>query len=141
MMKFFVILMVILSFNLGCFGPVEPTHPLDEDTPIADQAKGSIRLTLFVPTTAEVAGYVSLQASRSPNTQRRLYLEDFSFKGNITESNGESYVSYSSNVNKLEPDIYGLYSFVPSLQFEETLVFELDPNGVLDLEIHLASLQ
>ena len=140
-MKFFVTLMFTLLFSFGCFGPVEPTHPLDEDTPVADQAKGSINLTLLLPMTAEVAGYVSLQASRSPNTPRRLYLEDFSFKGNITESNGKSYVSYSKKVNKLEPDIYGLYSFVPSLQFEETPLFELDPNGVLDLEIRLASVQ
>ena len=127
--------LIIGSMLLACFGPVEPAHPLDEDTAVNAQARASLSLEISTPVLEELSGYVSLSASHAPDDLRRLYLEDFTFKGNVTYSDGESRQLYSHTERELSPGVYALHSFVPHLQLKEPHLFELGPGGELSLDL------
>lgn len=136
-MRAHMIIILSLLLSSACFGPVEPSHPLDPDTPLSSQAKGSLHLTLVTPMLPNIEGYISLSGSRSIDTPSRLYLEDFTFEGVITQQNGGAQRLYSIRINELSPDVYAMYSFIPRLRFAETPLFQLDPNSDLYLEHHL----
>ena len=139
MMKYQVLIIFMLSTTWSCFGPVDPSHPLDEDSPRNIQAQASLRLTLTMPAIEERQGYISLLSSHSNMDMRRLYLEDFNFKGTTFDSDGESRMVYSYVVSNLEPGIYAFYSYIPNFQLKAPSLFQLNPNSDLSLAIELES--
>ena len=137
-MKYLIPIITLLLSS--CFGPVDPTHPLDDDTSIEEQARSSLHLTIELPMVAELKGYVSLLSSHAPNDLKRLYLEDFNFEGNVTYSDGNSLARYSNTVSKLAPGIYAMYSFIPGLQLVETPLFELNPGSEFSLDLTMENI-
>ena len=137
-MKFQAFLIfVIIPLAWSCFGPIDPTHPLDKESPISQQATASLNLTLTMPVVDELQGYISLVSSHSEEDPRRLYLEDFNFKGSTTTSDGENRQLYSYAVNNLKPGIYALYPRLPNFQLKTPSLFQLNPNSDLSLALEL----
>lgn len=130
-------ILITLSLTWSCFGPVDPSHPLDEESPRDLQAQASLRLTLTMPVVEELQGYISLLSSHSHLDTRRLYLEDFNFKGSTMTSDGDNRLIYSYVVSNLTPGTYALYPYIPNFQLKAPSLFQLNPNGDLSLALEL----
>ena len=131
------LLLITILLITGCFGPVDPTHPLDRDTPIEGQRRASISLQISVPTEVEMNGYLTLRSSESQSESQRLYFEDFAYQGNVTESDGSAWALYRLNINQIVPGIYALHSMSSDLQLNGQLLFELLPGSEITLELTL----
>lgn len=127
----------ILICGASCFGPVEPTHPLDPEAPLASQDKSSLSLNILTPNSTILSGYLSLRTLHSPDFTRRLYLEDFKFEGRTTQSDGSSWAIYHFLVEPLDPGIYALQSSIADLELEGQTLFELSPGTESMIELEL----
>ena len=126
-------------FLVGCFGPVDPTNPLDHETSVEQQSRANLILKVFMPTSLEPNGYLSLRSYRTDEV-KRLYLEDFTLQGSVTESDGTTWAFYQLTVAQVEPGIYALHSSTPSLELKGQVLFELSPASQLDLEFRLSKI-
>ena len=131
------LLLITTLLITGCFGPVEPTHPLDRDTPIEGQRRASVSLQISVPIEVEMNGYLTLSSSESQSDSQRLYFEDFAYQGTVTESDGSAWALYRLSINQIVPGIYALHSTSSDLQLNGQRLFELLPGSDITLELTL----
>ena len=132
------LLMITLLLAPGCFGPVDPSHPLDRDTPIESQERASVSVLISAPTEVEMNGYLTLRSSEPQSENRRLYFEDFAYQATVTESDGSAWALYRLKINQIVPGIYALHSTSSDLQLDGQLLFEILPGSELTLELTLS---